>query len=175
LPIGLSSEINSDAPKLVRWLDGATAGIVQPHGCLTVDEMLSHFRQRKPNAHENYSEFVQAGIDNPSIWDDLQAQSLSGVEGFADGIRHLVREKQQIREIPKGQRFVGRPSLEKLFSQSASKASRDQLSAEAITVHGYGQMEVATFLGIHWSTISRILTVNEIANLKKLTLNCDAF
>jgi hypothetical protein len=32
-----------------------------------------------------------------SIWNDLQAQSLLGVEEFAEGLRHLATEKQQIR------------------------------------------------------------------------------
>src|SRR4029077_8009787 len=139
----------------------ATAGLVQPHGCLTVCEIFSPFGQRKANAQKKDSVFVQAGIGNPSIWDDLEAQSLLGVEGFAEGLRHLVTERQQIREIPKGQRFVGRPSLEKLFSQrSPGKASRDLLIAEAVTAHGYSQMEVANFLRLHYSTISRILAVN---------------
>ncbi len=50
---------------------------------------------------------------------NVEAQSLLGVEEFAEGLRPLVTEKQQIREIPNGQRFVGRASLEKLFSQRA--------------------------------------------------------
>jgi transposase len=51
--------------------------------------------------------------------------------------------------------------LEKLFSKrSPNKASRDRLIAEAITAHCYSQMEVASFLGLHYSTISRILTAN---------------
>jgi hypothetical protein len=56
-----------------------------------------------------------------------------------------VTEKQLIPKIPKGQRFVGRPSLEKLFStRSPGKASRDRLVAEAITAHGYSQMRVTS-------------------------------
>ena len=136
----------------------ATAGMVQAHGCLTVDEILSHFGQRKSIAHEKYCEFVQAGIGNLSIWDNLEAQSLLGVEGFADGLRHLVAKKQQIREIPRGQRFVGRPTLEKLFSQrSRGKTSRNQLIAKAVDYYGYSQMDLASFLGLHYSTISQIL------------------
>ena len=147
-------------PRQWKWSSySATAGIVQPHGCLTVDEILSHFGQRKAIAHEKYRGFVQDGIGSPSIWDHLKAQSLLGVEGFAEGLRHLVTEKQQIREIPKGQRFVGRPSLEKLFSQrNRSKKSRDRLIARAVTDYGYSQMDLASFLGLHYSTISRILT-----------------
>jgi putative transposase len=150
-------------PRQWRWSSyRATAGMVQAHGCLTVDEILSHFGQRKPIVHEKYSAFVQAGIDSPSIWDNLEAQSLLGVEGFADGLRHLVTDKRQIREIPKGQRFAGRPTLEKLFSQrSLGKISRDQLIAKAVTHCGYSQIELANFLGLHYSTISRILAATK--------------
>jgi hypothetical protein len=31
------------------------------------------------------------------------------------------------------------------------------LIAEAVTTHGYNQMVVASFLGLHYSTIGRIL------------------
>jgi putative transposase len=90
-----------------------------------------------------------------------------GVEGFAEGLRHLVTEKQLIPKIPKGQRFVGRPSLEKLFStRRPGKASRDRLVAEAITAHGYSEIEVTSFLGLHYSTINRILTADKRANVK---------
>jgi hypothetical protein len=59
-----------------------------------------------------------------------------GVEGFADGLRHGDR-KRQIREIPKGQRFVGRPSLEKLFHRGAvGKHPTIGSSPEAVMTHG---------------------------------------
>jgi hypothetical protein len=56
--------------------------------------------------------------------------------------------------------------FEKLFSQSLGKASRYRLITEAVTAHGYSQMEMASFLSLHYSTISRILTANKSANLK---------
>ena len=150
-------------PRQWKWSSYCeTIGMASAHDCLTVEEILSHFGLRKAIAQEKYCEFVQAGIGSPSIWDDLEAQSLLGVEGFAEGLRHLVTEKQQIREIPKGQRFVGRPRLEKLFSQkSRSKTSRDRLIAKAVTEHGYSQMDLASFLGLHYSTISRILAATD--------------
>jgi putative transposase len=146
----------------------ATAGTVQAQGWLTVDEILGHFGHRKAIARQRYCEFVRAGIARPSIWDQLEAQSLLGVEGFAEGLRHLVTEKQQVREIPKGQRFVGRPSLKKLFSErSRGKESRDPLIAKAVRDYGYSQIEVASFLGFHYSTISRIVAgVEETAKVK---------
>jgi REP element-mobilizing transposase RayT len=156
-------------PRQWKWSSyRATAGTIQAYDCLTVDEILSHFGQRKAIAQQRYCEFVQAGIDSPSIWGNLEAQSLLGVEGFAEGLRHLVKAKQQIREISKGQRFVGRPTLEKLFShRNLGKASRDPLIAKAIRDYGYSQMEVASFLGLHYSTISRIVVdVGGTAKLK---------
>ena len=138
----------------------ATAGGAQAHPCLTPDEILGHFAHRRAAAQEKYSDFVQDGIGSRSIWEELEAQSLLGVEGFAEGLRHLVTEKQQILEIPKGQRFVGRPSLEKLFAQrTADKTTRDQLIEKAVSELGYSQMELASFLDLHYSTISRILSI----------------
>jgi REP element-mobilizing transposase RayT len=146
-------------PRQWRWSSyRATAGMVPAHGSLTITEILSHFGQRKAVAQQRYCEFVQAGIDGPSIWDDLEAQSLLGVDGFAEALRHLATKKQTIREIPKGQRFAGRPALDKLFSpKRLGKTARDQLMAKAVIEYGYSQMEVASFLNLHYSTISRIL------------------
>jgi hypothetical protein len=73
----------------------------------------------------------------PFNWENLKAQSLLGVEGFAEGLRHLVTEKQRIRETPKRQRFVGRRVWRSYFHISPGKASRDHLA-------GYSQMEVAS-------------------------------
>jgi putative transposase len=150
-------------PRQWKWSSySATAGMVEAHHCLTVDEILSHFSQRNAIAHGKYCEFVQAGIGSPSIWAGLEAQSLLGVEGFGEALRHLVTKKEQIREIPRGQRFVGRPTLDKLFSQSSrGKTSRDRLITKAVTDYGYSQMELASFLGLHYSTISRILTATQ--------------
>jgi putative transposase len=101
------------------------------------------------------------GIGTASIWDALEAQSLLGVEGFAEGLRHHVTGKRKIREIPKGQRYAGRPALAKIFPQrSRQKKTRDQLIAKAVTEHGYSQMELANHLDLHYSTISRIVTAS---------------
>ena len=69
-------------------------------------------------------------------------------------------EKQQMREIPKGQRFPGRPTLERLFARrNSDKTMRDQLMERAVSEFGYSQMELASFLDLHYSTISRILAI----------------
>ena len=58
--------------------------------CVLLNQIASN-RVAEGQRPGKYSEFAQAGIGGPSIWDDLEAQSLLGVEGFAEGLRHLVR------------------------------------------------------------------------------------
>jgi len=137
---------------------GATAGLVASHRCLTADDILGQFGQHKATAQQKYREFVEGGIEEGSIWEDLKAQSVLGVEGFAEALLDHVTGKSELREIPKGQRFLGRPSLEKLFAGARDrKVSRDKVIAAAVSRYGYSQMEVADYLGFHYSTISRII------------------
>jgi putative transposase len=72
-------------PRLYKWSSyRATAGTAQAHPCLTAEEILNYFGDRKAVAQQKYRQFVQDGIGSSSIWDELKAQSLLGVEGFAD-------------------------------------------------------------------------------------------
>ncbi|HJX09324.1 MAG TPA: transposase, partial [Candidatus Binatia bacterium] len=122
----------------------ATGGLAAVPRCLTVEEILSHFGQRRGPAQEKYREYVREGIGNATIWENLEAQSLLGLEGFADALRGHVTGKKRVREIPKGQRLIGRASLKKLFDGvGKGKAVRDRLISKAVNEHGYSQMEVA--------------------------------
>ena len=136
----------------------ATAGTASRHRCLTVEELLSQLGQRKAQAQEKYRAFVSDGIGEESFWEGLTGQSLLGVEGFVEGLLPHVMGKMKIREIPKGQRYIGRPSLEELFRTAAHrKAHRDKVISQAVRRYGYSQIEVADFLGLHYSTVSRLM------------------
>jgi REP element-mobilizing transposase RayT len=141
----------------------ATGGLAAVPRCLKVEEILSHFGQRRGPAQEKYREYVGEGIAGATIWENLEAQSLLGLEGFADALRGHVTGKETVREIPKGQRLIGRASLKKLFGGAGKgKAIRDRLISKAVNKHGYSQMEVARHLKLHYSTISRLIkSVNE--------------
>jgi|SRR5687768_9225932 len=136
----------------------ATGGAGQVARCLTVDELLSHFGRRRGPAQKRYREYVGEGIAGTTIWDNLEAQSLLGLEGFADALRGHATGKETLREIPKGQRLIGRASLKKLFDKTGKeKATRDRLISLAVNQHGYSQMEVARHLKLHYSTVSRLI------------------
>jgi putative transposase len=136
----------------------ATSGEASSPRCLTVEEILGHFGQRRGPAQQKYRQYVREGIWSTTIWEQLEAQSLLGVEGFAEALRGHVTGKRMVREIPKGQRLLGRPSLKKLMEGvGKDKAKRDRRIAEAATAHGYSQMEVAQHLKLHYSTVSRLI------------------
>lgn len=141
----------------------ATGGLAAVPRCLKVEEILSHFGQRRGPAQQKYREYVGEGIAGATIWENLEAQSLLGLEGFADALRGHVTGKETVREIPKGQRLMGRASLKKLFDKAGKgKAIRDRVISNAVNEHGYSQMEVARHLKLHYSTISRLIkSVNE--------------
>ena len=145
-----------------------TAGQASIHPCLAIEEVLSHFGARRNTAQEKYREYVSEGIGQSTIWENLEAQSLLGLEGFAEALRGHVTGRQKLREIPKEQRLIGRVSLKKLFERAGrGKLTRDRLIAEAVYQHGYSQVEVARHLGLHYSTVSRLMkSVNERARVK---------
>lgn len=146
-------------PQQWKWSSfGATAGLMRVHRCLTTDDILGQFGQQKASAQRKYREFVEAGIEKASIWEDVKAQSVLGVEGFAEALLDHVAGKREIREIPKGQRFLGRAALDKLFfGVRDRKRTRDGVIAAAVKRYGYSQMEVANYLHLHYSTISRLI------------------
>jgi len=52
-----------------------------------------------------------------------------------------------------------RPRLDMLFDEGIikDKTKRNKIAKEAIEKHGYTQKEVADFIGIHYSVVSRLL------------------
>ena len=148
-----------DHPRLWAWSSyRATGGLASIPRCLTVDELLNHFAQRRSLAQQKYRHYVAQGISGATIWENLEAQSLLGLEGFANALRGHVSSRQKVREIPKGQRLIGRPSLHKLFEERGKKKTvRDRTIRDAVNQHGYSQVEVARHLKLHYSTISRLI------------------
>ncbi len=88
----------------------------------------------------------------------MKGQSILGDIDFVDRLIGYVKKSKEIIEIPRSQRYVDRPSLRELFRD---KRKRNIRIAEAVYEYGYRQREVADHLGIHYSTISRLLKATE--------------
>ena len=145
----------------------ATLGQVPVPDWLKPYEVLRHFGSKPSFAKEKYREYIRESVGAPTIWENLKAQSILGTEGFAEALTDHVTGKNMVKEIPKEQRLLGRPTLKQLFNQTAKqKIKRDQLIADAVYHHGYTQVEVGQHLNLHYSTISRLIKDYQTAKVK---------
>jgi putative transposase len=147
-------------PEQWRWSShGATLGIVKRPAFLTVDWILSQFERRKKIAIEKYRKFVMEGVDKESPWETLKGQIFWGRDEFVKQFSAFLDEKEKIKEVPKLQRYVARPSLRELFKgEKGEEGKADDKTIYAVYVrYGYTMKEIAEHLGLHYATISRAI------------------
>ena len=89
----------------------------------------------------------------------MRGQSVLGEEDYADRLVEYLRGQRDIKEIPKRQRFLNRPGLDELFENRGrrDRSKRNEIMLKAVMEHGYSQKEIAAHLGLHYSTVSRLL------------------
>lgn len=150
----------SELPEAWTWSSyRSTAGLEKPHPCLTTDWILGQFAPLRRTATEKYREFVQAGTGELNIWKDVQGQSLLGQEEFAAGFINYVKGYENIKEIPRQQRYLSRPQLGEIF-KTVTRDNKDALYKKAkvsVQTYGYSLRQIADHLGVHYSTVSRMV------------------
>jgi hypothetical protein len=87
-------------------------------------------------------------------------------KGFSEAPPTPGKRKTTDSRDTEGSTIRGAAEFGEAVFTCPGKASRDRLIAEPVTAHNYGQIEVASFLRLHYSTISRILTADKRANIK---------
>ena len=144
----------AEAPKAPE-----TTEVAAPEGShfLTTAWLLKQFGPDETAARRRYTDFVLSGIGKESPWPKLQSQLFLGKETFIDGILGAIPEKAAIKEIPKRQRYANRPSLQEIFADRKSKRKRDEAIFAGHVAHGYEQKEIANFLGLHYTTVSKAI------------------
>jgi len=146
-------------PERWRWSSyRGMADLEKSHPCLTTDWVLGQFGSKKRAAEKRYRAFVFDGIEGHRIWDEIKAQSILGERDFVDGLIDFVRGYVEVKEISKSQRYLCRPGLTEIFKDTrGERRKRDRGIAEAIERWGYSGREVANHLGLHYSTVSRLI------------------
>jgi putative transposase len=137
----------------------ATAGLIKAPEFLLVDWILGMFGTNRHVAQKRYQHFVRQGINDKSPMDDLQEQIIIGDKAFVDKVQEILKDKKDIVEIPRNQRYAGRQSLSELFSDIAdlTKELRNQKISKAHLEYGYSLKEIADSIGVHYSTVSKIV------------------
>jgi len=146
------------SPGRWRWSSyRATAGLEEPPQFLKVEWLLSQFDLRPERARRAYRRFVAQG-KRITIWDELKGGVILGREKFVEELKPVLEGKRSLVEIPRKERLVHRPKLEELFAGVRKKEERDERIYRAVVKYGYKLREVGEYLGLHYSTVSRIVS-----------------
>jgi REP element-mobilizing transposase RayT len=137
----------------------ATAGSASRPPYLSVDWVLGQFGERIGKAQARYRDFVRGGMPGESPWRRLRGQVFLGLDDLIEHLRPHLEKARRVKEIPRAQRFVGRPRLEELLAGLEGKARkvRNRLIRQAFERHGYLLSEIGRATGLHYSTIGRIV------------------
>jgi len=146
-------------PEQWKWSSyAATVGMKKVPEYLSVDWILGLFATHKKSAQKQYRKFVKEGLNRKSPWGELQGQILLGEDGFVERFKSLLGDTVAIKEIPRQQRYAGRLTLKKVFKNKnhRGKEERNQGIYDAYMNYGYTLKEIADYLGIHYSTVSKV-------------------
>lgn len=137
----------------------ATVGLVKRPSWLVVDWIVNQFGADFYTARRLYAQFVAEGRNTPSPMICLRGQFMLGGTAFAEAMRAALDRKTNMQEIPRGQRLSHRPALTELFPESpgVEKRVRDTLIARAHRDFGYSLAAIGRAVGLHYSTVSRIV------------------
>lgn len=69
-------------------------------------------------------------------------------------MEQFIGQKEQITEIPRQQLYATRPSLEELFQTTDKKEMK---ISQANQEYGNTLKEIGQYLGLHYTTISKII------------------
>lgn len=154
-------------PGCYQWSSyNATACQNEHKNFLTVNWLLGQFAGNADIARERYKSFVMDGVNkkiNP--WSKLQGQVILGSERFVYKVQERIGSKKTIKEIPREQRLPLRPKLAEIFNGETTKKFRDEQIQKAHFHYGYLLKEIAEYLNIHYSTVSRIINSKEASIL----------
>ncbi|MCK4356844.1 addiction module toxin RelE, partial [Candidatus Bipolaricaulota bacterium] len=135
----------------------ATVGEIASPAFLSASWLLEQLDRQPKRACLTYQRFVREGV-GLSLWDDLRGGVLLGNEEFAEQIRPLLHAAVQSKEIPRVERMLAKPTLEELFQDmKTDKALRNERIHTAVREHDYTLFQLQEYLGLHYSTISRIV------------------
>jgi putative transposase len=136
----------------------ATAGMRPAPDWLGTDWILAAFTESLQDAQSAYRRFVAEGNNQPSPWGALKNQIFLGSEAFVAEMQRQINRNRRLSEIPKTQR---RPLPRPLAWYFRHHRGRDRAILEAFRSGGYSMREIGEHIGLHYSTISRIISLNE--------------
>jgi REP element-mobilizing transposase RayT len=147
-----------------RWSNyRATAGLASVPDWLYIDWLLSCFGRDKKQAMRQYREFVAAGKGQTSPLKELRNQVYLGDDTFIETLQAMVGEDVDLSEIPSVQK---RKLAKPISKYIETAASRDEGIYLAYRSGCYTMKAISDDLGLHYSTVSKIIKAFEISRFK---------
>ncbi len=145
-------------PETWRWSSyRATAGLEARPEFLDVTTILRCFGAPESEAAlQQYCKFVRAGI--PEVLRGSSTRRRGAIDGDAGFVHGLLANVDPGKEITRTERLQGRPTLRTLFKHAARRTDREASMATAFVEFGYSMKEIAEFLDVHYSTVSRAVS-----------------
>jgi len=144
-------------PRAWKWSSyKSTAGETAIPTWLYTDQILGMFSKRRKVAQQEYKKFVHAGIKSESPFLEIGKGGILGTPQFIFKVWDKTPSAEDIKEIPKPERIIGRPSLEELFHKINSINERNAAIRLARKRCRYSVTEIASFLRLDRSTVGKI-------------------
>lgn len=130
---------------------------------LTTDWLLLTLSYRRTEAIERYKAFVSEGKNQASPWGSLQNQIYLGTERFVEEMQRKLGVDRNMSEVPSIQRrSVAKP----LAYYDERHRNRNEAIAAAYSSGAYNLREIGEYFGLHYSRVSRVVRMREIAKGK---------
>lgn len=138
----------------------ATVGEAAKPGWLHTDWLLSQFGANAQGRVQSYQRFVDAGVGQSGIWDQLQGQIYLGCDAFVNKMFALANESISSAEIPRQQVRSAQKSLDVYLIEYAH--DRNAGMALAYLQDGYRMQAIAVAFKVHYATVSRAVRKFEV-------------
>tara|TARA_R110002072_G_scaffold64_4_gene319 strand:+ start:7025 stop:7804 length:780 start_codon:yes stop_codon:yes gene_type:complete len=148
----------SGSAQQYRWSSHrAVAGQIQTPGFLHSEQVLLGFGKRQKDSQKKYRDYVKADIGEASPLDARSGQVLLGSPKFLAEMQPILNGEKMAKRGPK--RAQRRRSLPVLFKNIENKTrdERNALIRKAHIDHSYTLMEIGESLGLHYTTVSKVV------------------
>jgi putative transposase len=137
----------------------STAGLGQAEPFLSTMWVLGQFASNHRLATRRYRAFVHQGMNGGSVSDAIEKEAIFGSEAFVKAYGLDNESARCLGEVPRARRFAGRPHIAAIFAELdiSLKTERNCMIRIACEHYGYTMTEVAQHLGLHYSTVSKVL------------------
>ena len=148
----------SSSAQTYRWSSHrAMYGSIKTPDFLHADSVLCSFGKRLKENQQKYRTYIKAGVNEPSPLMNRSSQVLLGSPKFVGEMQPILNGEKLAKRGPRQARR--RRSLTALFKNVNGKprSERNELICRAHIDHSYTLMEIGDFLGLHYTTVSKVV------------------